>query len=66
MKEYNIEVEIDEDGNIKLETKGMEGNVCVDELEKILLDIEGEQSYTNKPEFYKKVKKIISQTIHNK
>jgi hypothetical protein len=33
MKEYNVIVEIDEDGNIKAETKGMNGKVCINELD---------------------------------
>ena len=54
MQEFNIEIEIDEDGNIKAETKGMKGDICVSELEDILAELEGEQSYKNKPEFYQK------------
>lgn len=56
MKEYTIEIEIDEDGNVKAETKGMEGEICVDELEEILKDLSGEREHKNKPEFYKKAK----------
>jgi len=52
MQEFKINIEIDEDGNIKAETKGMKGEVCVDELENILKGLEGEQTYKNKPEFY--------------
>ena len=66
MQEYTIEVEIDEDGNVKLETKGMEGDVCIDELDKILECIDGQQSYKNKPEFYKKAKQNNSQKIQSK
>jgi len=54
MQEFNVEIEIDEDGNIKAETKGMKGDVCIDELEEILAGLEGEQSFKNKPEFYQK------------
>ncbi len=54
MQEYNITIEIDEDGNIKAETKGMKGEVCIDELEEILKGLEGEQTFKNKPEFYQK------------
>ena len=56
MQEFKIEIEIDENGNLNAETKGMEGEICITELEEILKGIEGEQSYKNKPEFYKKSK----------
>ena len=59
MKEYNITIEIDEDGNIRAESKGMQGEVCVEELDEILKGLDGEQEFKNKPEFYKKV-------LHNK
>lgn len=54
MQEYNIIVEIDEDGNIKAETKGMSGEICVNELDEILTGLIGDKSFKNKPEFYKK------------
>ena len=58
MQEFNIEIEIDEEGNIKAETKGMKGDTCVSELEEILAELEGEQSYKNKPEYYQKDGKV--------
>ena len=58
MQEFNIEIEIDEDGNIKAETKGMKGDICMSELEEILAELTGEQSYKNKPEFYQKDTKV--------
>ena len=54
MQEYNVVIEIDEDGNIKAETKGMKGEVCVSELDEILKGLEGEQDFKNKPDFYQK------------
>jgi len=54
MKEFKIEIEIDENGNIKAETKGMQGDICISELEDILSGLEGKQSHKNKPEFYQK------------
>ncbi len=54
MQEYNVTIEIDEDGNIKAETKGMKGNVCVGELDEILKGLDGDQGFKNKPEFYQK------------
>jgi hypothetical protein len=61
MQEFNISIEIDEDGNIKADTKGMKGEVCVDELKNILKGLEGDQTYKNKPEFYSENK---SRQIH--
>ena len=58
MKEFNVIVEIDEDGNIKAETKGMDGEICVTELDEILAGLVGERDFKNKPEFYKKAQKI--------
>jgi len=58
MQEYNVVIEIDEDGNIQAETKGMKGEVCVNELDEILKGLEGEQNFKNKPEFYQKDNKV--------
>lgn len=52
MQEYNVIIEIDEEGNIKAETKGMKGDICVGELDEILKGLDGEQKFKNKPEFY--------------
>ena len=54
MKEYKIEIEIDEKGNLKAATKGMQGEVCADELDKILKDIPGKQKIKNTPDYCKK------------
>ena len=68
MKEYNVVIEIDEDGNIKAETKGMKGEVCLGELDEILKGLDGEQEFKNKPEFYqnrefnKIVKKVVTKS----
>ena len=51
MQEFNVVIEIDENGNIKVETKGMKGEVCINELDEILKGLEGKQKYKNKPEF---------------
>jgi len=57
MQEYNVIIEIDEDGNIKAETKGMKGDVCISELDEILKGLDGEQKFKNKTEFYEKSSK---------
>ncbi len=64
MQEFNIEIEIDEDGNIKAESKGIKGELCVTELNDILKGLEGDESFKNKPEYYQKIKSI-KQTVRN-
>jgi hypothetical protein len=64
MQEFNVSIEIDEDGNIKADTKGMKGDICETELENILKGLEGEQTYKNKPEFYSKSKIIKQNKLH--
>jgi hypothetical protein len=56
MQEFNIEIEIDENGNIKAQTKGITGDTCVSELDEILKGVEGDRNHKNKPEFYQKSK----------
>ncbi len=63
MQEYKIEIEIDEEGNIKAETKGMSGDVCVSELDNILDGLAGDKDFKNKPEFYQKSK--LNNKINN-
>lgn len=65
MKEYKIEIEIDEDGNIRAETKGMEGEICIEELDQILDGLTGERKEKKKPEFYKKVSQSNKINIKN-
>lgn len=57
MQEYNVIIEIDEDGNIQAETKGMKGDICISELDEILKGLDGELKFKNKPEFYQKNEK---------
>jgi hypothetical protein len=67
MQEFNIIVDIDENGNIKAETKGISGETCVSELDEILKGLEGEKNFKNKPEFYKKESlKVVSQKTVSK
>ena len=66
MQEYNVMIKIDEDGNIKAETKGMKGNVCVGELDEILKGLDGEQDFKNKPEFYQAVKNKSTMSVKTK
>ena len=66
MQEYNVTIKIDEDGNIKAETKGMKGDVCVGELDEILKGLDGEQDFKNKPEFYQTVKNKSTMAVKTK
>ena len=61
MKEYKIEIEFDEKGNIKAETFGMQGTVCAEELDEILKGISGKRNSTNTADYYKK--RNVKQTI---
>ena len=65
MKEYTIEIEIDEDASITAETKGTSGDICVTELNNILKNIDGEVGFKNKPEFYKG-KTLNKNKLHTK
>lgn len=53
MKTYEIEIVIDEKGNIVAETKGMQGEICAEELDKILRGIAGEREIKNTDDYYK-------------
>jgi len=54
MKEYKIEIKIDEKGMVYAESKGIFGDACIDELDVILKGLEGDRSHENKSEFYQK------------
>lgn len=62
MKKYNIEVEIDEDGNIQAETKGFKGNICEKELSEILAGIKGQRKDKKKPEYFAKEASNLTQS----
>ncbi len=53
MADKKIVVDIDNKGNIKAETFGMEGTACLAELDKLLKDLALETETTKKPEFFK-------------
>lgn len=62
MKEHIIEIVIDENGELYVETKGMEGKICVDELDKVLFGVEGKRIIDEKTsDYYKKPR--VKQTI---
>lgn len=61
MKEFNIEIEIDENGNIIADTRGFHGTVCEQELDDLLEGIDGKSENKKKPEYFAK-ELIVSQT----
>lgn len=61
MKEYTVEIEIDAEGNLHAETKGMQGEVCVSELGDILAGVAGKRDIKNTSDYYKKP--VARQTI---
>jgi len=65
MKEFTIEIEIDEDASIKAETKGTTGEICVPELNNILKNIDGDTGYKNKPEFYQESNNLKNRLKNN-
>ena len=65
MKEFNIEIEIDENGNIIADTKGFHGKVCEKELDDLLEGIDGDSEDKKKPEYFAKEKIISNTSIKN-
>ena len=61
MKEFNIEIEIDENGNIIADRRGFHGKVCEQELDDLLEGIDGKSENKKKPEYFAK-ELIVSQT----
>lgn len=54
MKEYIIKIKIDVDGTLKSETFGMQGEVCVEELDNVLAQVKGRREIENTDDYYKK------------
>lgn len=65
MEEKKIIVEIDNKGNLKAETFGMQGTECLDELDKLLKDIARNGTTIKKREFYEQ-KTILNNKVSNK
>ncbi len=57
MKEYIVEIVIDENGELRAETKGMQGKICAEELDNMLANVdagaEKERKITNTGDYYK-------------
>lgn len=60
MKEYIVEIVIDEKGEMHAETKGMQGKICADELDNILDGVdagaEKDRQITNTGDYYKQAR----------
>ena len=65
MEEKKIIVEIDNKGNLKAETFGMQGTECLDELDKLLKDIARNGTTITKREFYEQ-KTTLNNKVSNK
>ena len=54
MKEFNVEIEIDENGNIVADAKGLHGKVCEKALDDLLEGIDDLSEDKKKPEYFAK------------
>lgn len=66
MAEQTITIKIDENGKIKAETEGLKGEICLDELQKLLEDFGELQSVNKTDEFYQNQTININNKIQNK
>ena len=64
MKEYKIQIKIDENAGISIDAHGFTGNLCLTEIEKILDEMAQDMEITKKPEFDKKVQAKDVNTIN--
>jgi hypothetical protein len=66
MAEQRIVVTIDENGKINASTEGIKGEMCLDELQKLIGDLADLETVTKTDEFYQ-ANELKSQTkIQNK
>ena len=66
MAEQTITIEIDENGKIKAETEGIKGEICLDELQKLLEEFGDLQSVNKTDEFYQNQTINVSNKLQNK
>lgn len=66
MAEQRIVILIDENGKIEASTQGLAGEMCLDELQELLDDLEQLDSIKKTEDFYKKPKVIQSKNIINR
>jgi len=62
MPEQRIVVTIDDSGKINAETEGIKGEVCVDELQKLLGEIADLESFSKTDEYYQEIDQSVSGT----
>jgi hypothetical protein len=60
---YQIIIEIDEDDNITLETKGFKGPDCVSEIKKVTKEIATIESSKKTKEYYEKQQSKLKKKI---
>jgi hypothetical protein len=59
MPEQRIVVTIDDGGKISAETEGIKGEVCVDELQKLLGEIADLESLSKTDEYYQQLEQPV-------
>jgi hypothetical protein len=62
MPEQRIVVTIDDSGKISAETAGIKGEVCVDELQKLLGEIADLESLSKTDEYYQPIEHSVNMT----
>ena len=65
MEEKKIVVDIDETGEIKAETFGLQGTECLEELDKLLKDLALQTKVVKKAEFFKE-RTTVEKTVQVK
>ena len=66
MAEQRIVITIDENGKINASTEGIKGDICLDQLQKLLGNLEELQSITKTDEFYQTNELKSQNKIQNK
>ena len=66
MAEERILVTIDENGKINASTEGIKGEMCLDELQKLLSELADLDSITKTDEFYQGNELKVQNKIQNK
>ena len=62
MKTKKIEILIDENGQINSETFGIEGKLCIEELEQLFKNIDDFKVVNHNSDYYKKPKSLVQNT----
>lgn len=59
MPEQRIVVTIDDSGKINAETEGIKGEVCIDELQKLLGEVADLESVSKTDEYYQQTEQSV-------